>query len=65
MTSTDATATISGSVLARRRRTEAIRRNWRLFRSHRSGMFGLGLLLFFVAVAVFADRKSTRLNSSH
>jgi peptide/nickel transport system permease protein len=54
VTSTDATATISGSGLARRRRTEAIRRNWRLFRSHRSGMFGLGLLLFFIAVAVFA-----------
>ncbi len=45
---------VSASALARRRRAESLRRNWRLFRSHRSGLFGLGLLLFFVALAVFA-----------
>jgi peptide/nickel transport system permease protein len=46
--------TVSAATLARRRRTESLRRNWRLFRSHRSGLFGLALLLFFVALAVFA-----------
>jgi len=54
MTSTDTTTRISASTLARRRRAEAFRRNWRLFRTHKSGMFGLGLLLLFIAVAVFA-----------
>ncbi|HET6938670.1 MAG TPA: ABC transporter permease [Nocardioides sp.] len=54
MTSTDASARTSSSALARRRRAEAFQRNWRLFRSHRSGMLGLGLLLFFIGVAVFA-----------
>jgi peptide/nickel transport system permease protein len=47
-------ATVSAGALARRRRLESLRRNWRLFRSHRSGLFGLGLLLFFIALAVFA-----------
>jgi peptide/nickel transport system permease protein len=46
--------TVSAAALARRRRAASLRRNWRLFRSHRSGLFGLGLLLFFVALAVFA-----------
>ena len=46
--------TVSAAALARRRRAESRRRNWRLFRSHRSGLFGLALLLFFVALAVFA-----------
>jgi len=46
--------TVSAAALARRRRAESLRRNWRLFRSHRSGLFGLALLLFFVALAVFA-----------
>jgi len=45
---------VSAAALARRRRAESLRRNWRLFRSHRSGLFGLALLLFFVALAVFA-----------
>ena len=54
MTSTDTTVKVSSSALARRRRAEAFKRNWRLFRNHRSGMFGLGLLLFFIGVAVFA-----------
>jgi peptide/nickel transport system permease protein len=46
--------TVSAAALARRRRSESLRRNWRLFRSHRSGLFGLALLLFFVALAVLA-----------
>jgi peptide/nickel transport system permease protein len=48
------TSSVSASTLARRRRTEAFKRNWRLFRAKKSGMFGLFLLLFFIALAVFA-----------
>ncbi len=44
----------SARQIARRRRALAWRRNWRLFRSHRSGMVGLAVLLLFVLVAVFA-----------
>ena len=52
---TDTTATqLSAAALTRRRRAQSLRRNWRLFRSHRSGLFGLGMLLFFIALAVFA-----------
>jgi peptide/nickel transport system permease protein len=54
MTTAPATGTISASALARRRRAASLRRNWTLFRSHRSGLFGLGMLLFFIALAVFA-----------
>jgi peptide/nickel transport system permease protein len=54
MTTAPATSPISAAALARRRRAESLRRNWRLFRGHRSGLFGLALLLFFVALAVFA-----------
>jgi peptide/nickel transport system permease protein len=45
---------VSPASLARRRRAQSLRRNWTLFRGHRSGLFGLALLLFFVALAVFA-----------
>jgi peptide/nickel transport system permease protein len=44
----------SARQLARRRRALALRRNWRLFRAYRSGMVGLGILLLFILVAVFA-----------
>ncbi len=54
MTTAPATSPVSASALSRRRRAQSLRRNWRLFRSHRSGLFGLALLLFFVALAVFA-----------
>ena len=40
--------------VARRRRAQAARRTWAGFRSHRSGLFGLALLLFFVLVALLA-----------
>jgi peptide/nickel transport system permease protein len=53
-TTAPAGAQLSAAALARRRRAASLRRNWRLFRSHRSGLFGLGLLLFFVALAVLA-----------
>jgi peptide/nickel transport system permease protein len=52
---TDTTASqLSAAALTRRRRIQSLRRNWRLFRGHKSGLFGLGLLLFFIAIAVFA-----------
>jgi peptide/nickel transport system permease protein len=54
MTTAPAATAVSAAALTRRRRAESLRRNWRLFRSHKSGLFGLGLLLFFVALAVFA-----------
>jgi peptide/nickel transport system permease protein len=40
--------------VARRRRAASLRRTWRLFRAHRSGMVGLVLLTVFVAMALLA-----------
>jgi peptide/nickel transport system permease protein len=54
MTTAPTAGTVSAAALARRRRAASLRRNWKLFRGHRSGLFGLGLLLFFIALAVFA-----------
>ena len=54
MTTASAAGTVSAAALARRRRAASLRRNWTLFRGHRSGLFGLALLLFFIALAVFA-----------
>jgi peptide/nickel transport system permease protein len=45
---------LSSRQLARRRRVEAWRRGWRQFRAHRSGMLGLGILVFFVVAALAA-----------
>ncbi|QIG44437.1 ABC transporter permease [Nocardioides anomalus] len=47
-------APLSAAALTRRRRVQSLRRNWRLFRGHSSGLVGLALLLFFIALAVFA-----------
>jgi peptide/nickel transport system permease protein len=47
-------AKISAARLARRRRTAALRNNWAMFRTSKSGMLGLAVLLLFVFVAVFA-----------
>ncbi len=52
--STTAGVPLSPAALSRRRRMQSLRRNWGLFRRHRSGLVGLGLLLFFVVLAVFA-----------
>ncbi len=50
---------VSARQIARRRRADAWRRNWGLFRRHRSGLVGLVVLTVFVLVAVltpvFAD----------
>jgi len=45
---------LSARQLARRRRTATWRRGWAQFRTHRSGMIGLGILVVFVAVALLA-----------
>jgi peptide/nickel transport system permease protein len=47
-------SSLSAGQIARRRRAQAWRRNWRQFRGHRSGMLGLVILLAFILVAVFA-----------
>jgi peptide/nickel transport system permease protein len=44
----------SAKQLARRRRTDAWRRGWSEFRTHRSGLIGLGLLIGFTLIAIFA-----------
>ncbi len=45
---------LSTRQLARQRRLASYRRTWRAFRSHRSGVFGLVILVFFVVVALAA-----------
>jgi peptide/nickel transport system permease protein len=45
---------LSARQLARRRRVQAWSRAWRQFRARRSGMLGLGILIFFVVVALAA-----------
>ncbi len=52
--STSSTSTLSAGQIARRRRAAAWRRDWKLFRSHRSGLVGLIVLGFFVFVALAA-----------
>jgi peptide/nickel transport system permease protein len=54
-TTTEATVPrLSARQLARRRRIESGKRGWSQFRAHRSGMIGLGVLVFFVVVALAA-----------
>jgi len=45
---------LSSRQLARRRRAASWKRAWAQFRAHRSGMLGLGILVFFVVVALAA-----------
>jgi len=54
MTATPTAVQLTPGQVARRRRAQAARRTWAGFRSHRSGLFGLALLLFFVLVALLA-----------
>ena len=49
-----ATPRLSARQLTRRRRVESWRRGWGQFRAHRSGMLGLGILAFFIVVALAA-----------
>jgi len=48
------TPPLSARRIARRRRIAAWRRNWKLFRGHRSGLIGLCILGFFVVIALAA-----------
>jgi peptide/nickel transport system permease protein len=54
MSTPSSTAALSARQIARRRRIAAVRRNWKLFRGHRAGLIGLGILGFFVVVALAA-----------
>jgi peptide/nickel transport system permease protein len=54
MTTSAAAAGLTVRQIARRRRAASIRRTWRMFVHHRSGLIGLIVLGFFVFVAVFA-----------
>ncbi len=55
MTATPETPAIkSPREIARTRRRASLRRNWTIYRHHRGGMLGLGILVFFVLVAVLA-----------
>lgn len=45
---------VSARRLARRRRKASWSRGWREFRSNRGGLLGLGLLIFFAAIALLA-----------
>jgi peptide/nickel transport system permease protein len=47
-------AGLTSRQVARRRRAAALRRTWAEFRRHRSGIFGLVVLTFFVLVAALA-----------
>lgn len=49
-----APAPLTARQIARRRRAHAWRRNWHLFRAHRSGVVGLVVLVLFILVAVLA-----------
>ncbi len=52
--STTPAAAVSPRALARRRRREAWQRNWRTFRGHRTGFFGLAILTVFIGLALLA-----------
>jgi peptide/nickel transport system permease protein len=51
---------LSARQLTRRRRVESWRRGWRQFRTHRSGLLGLGILALFIVVALFAPLLADR-----
>jgi peptide/nickel transport system permease protein len=54
MTTTPEAVKLTPRQVTRQRRIMGARRTWASFRSHRSGLFGLGLLTFFILVAIFA-----------
>ena len=54
MTPTPEAARLTPRQVTRQRRVMGAKRTWASFRSHRSGLFGLGLLTFFLLVAIFA-----------
>ncbi len=54
------TATLTARQVSRRRRADAWRRGWRMFRGNRSGIIGLSILLGFVLVALLAPVLADR-----
>jgi peptide/nickel transport system permease protein len=50
----------SVKAIARTRRKEAALRTWRQYRKSKMGMAGLGILVFFVLVAIFAPLLASR-----
>src|SRR6266516_6574543 len=50
----------SAKAIARTRRKEAALRTWRQYRKSKMGMAGLGILVFFVLVAIFAPLLASR-----
>ncbi len=54
MTTTPEAARLTPRQVTRQRRVMGAKRTWASFRSHRSGLFGLGLLTFFILIAIFA-----------
>jgi peptide/nickel transport system permease protein len=50
--------------VARQRRKDSLRRTWAQYRSSKMGMFGLGILLFFVLIAIFAPILASRCDLS-
>ena len=54
MTTAPEAARLTPRQVTRQRRVMGAKRTWASFRSHRSGLFGLGLLAFFLLLAIFA-----------
>jgi len=54
VTTTPEAARLSPRQVTRQRRVMGLRRTWASFRTHRSGLLGLGVLTFFILVAVCA-----------
>ena len=54
MSATAAAVSASPRRLVWRRRRDAIARNWLLYRRNRQGMVGLGVMIFFVALALMS-----------
>ena len=60
MTQASAAPRVSARQLARRRRIASWKRGWAQFRTHRSGMIGLGILVVFIVVALAAPVLTSR-----
>ncbi len=54
MTTTPESVRLTPRQVTRQRRIIGLKRTWASFRTHRSGLLGLGLLTFFILVAIFA-----------
>jgi len=54
MSATSEAPRVTPRQVTRQRRIMGAKRTWASFRRHRSGLFGLGLLTFFLLVAIFA-----------